>query len=148
MEFMLRSGDSAAETLGSIRSKLSAAALVTGIISLLGASTGLLNIMLVSVNERKREIGLRKAVGAKKKDISLQFLAEAAVIGMAGGLTGILTGIAGGDTVALVMGRRCVIPWGWAAIAIAISLATSLLSGIVPAMRAAALDPVESLRCE
>ena len=147
-DFTIRSGDSAGKILESFRSKLNAAALAIGLITLFAASTGLMNIMLVSVKERKREIGLRKALGARKGLIALQFLVEAAVIGQIGCAAGILAGLLGGNAVALIMGGHSAIPWKWTAISAALCLVTSLISGALPARRAAAQNPVDALRSE
>lgn len=144
--FELRSADSAASTLASLKAKLSAAALAVGLITMLGAAVGLMNIMLVSVNERRREIGLRKAVGACRQEILMQFLAEAALMGMFGATAGIMLGIAAGNCVALALECSFRIPWPWILASLALTAAVSLLSGLLPARKAAALEPVEALK--
>lgn len=145
-DFEIISGDSLSHQLSSIKNKLSAAALIIGLITILGASVGLINILLVSVRERTSEIGLRKAIGEKKSSIRRLFLAEALIIGLAGGIAGIIAGIASGNIVALAMKGNCVIPWGWIARALIICITVSLLSGSIPASRAASLNPVDALR--
>ncbi|MBR5055946.1 MAG: ABC transporter permease [Bacteroidales bacterium] len=145
-DFTVRSGDSLQETLSSISSKLSLAALAIGLITLLGAAVGLMNIMLVSVRERRAEIGLRKALGATGGNIARQFLFEALLICQAGGVAGALLGAAAGNIVALVLDGAFVIPYKWFGIAFITCTVVSLLSGLLPARRAALLDPVEALR--
>lgn len=145
-DFEIISGDTLSHQLSSIKNKLSAAALVIGLITLLGASVGLMNILLVSVRERTPEIGLRKAIGEKKSSIKRKFLAEALIIGLAGGVAGIIAGIVTGNIVALAMKGNCVIPWDWIARALVICITVSLISGSVPASRAASLNPVDALR--
>lgn len=131
-----------------IKEKLSIAALVIGLITLFGASAGLMNIMLVSVKRRKKEIGIRKAVGATRAEIASQFLTEAAIIGQAGAIAGILTGIPLGNVVALLMDGDFTIPWKWIAVSIIVCLAISMLSGSIPAKNAAGMDPVIALKDE
>ncbi len=123
-----------------------------GAISLLVGGIGIMNIMLVSVTERTREIGIRKAVGARRRDILVQFLVEAAVLSLTGGLIGL--GLAMGCAKAMgevTLGRTQIIPEvsiNIALIALAVSIGTGLVSGTYPAFRAARLDPIESLRHE
>ncbi|MDZ4758588.1 MAG: ABC transporter permease [Bacteroidota bacterium] len=124
------------------------AATFIALITLLGAAVGLMNILLVSVNERTREIGTRKALGATKRDIRWQFLTEAMVICVLGGLGGILLGIGLGNLVGRLVDSPFIMPWGWTIMGIIICLLVGLLSGWVPANRAAKLAPVEALRHE
>jgi putative ABC transport system permease protein len=124
------------------------AALIIGIITLFGAAIGLMNIMLVSVSERTREIGIRKSLGANKLTIRNQFLVEAIVIGQLGGAFGIVFGILAGNMVTLFTGTSFIIPWIWILIGAFLCLVVALLSGIIPANKAAKLDPIESLRYE
>ncbi len=147
-DFEIVKSNAAEEGLASIKDKLSAAALAIGLITLLGASVGLMNIMLVSVRERTKEIGLRKSLGARDSDIGRQFLLEAVLIGQAGGAAGILAGILFGNLAAFVMDGDFSVPWGWVLRAVALCLVVSLLSGLLPAKRAAALDPIDALRDE
>lgn len=118
------------------------------IITLLGASIGLMNIMMVSVTERTREIGLRKAIGATPSIIRKQFLIEAIVICLIGGILGIILGIAIGNLIAVSISGAFTVPWPWLFIAIAVCTLIGLLSGFYPAQKASRLDPVEALRYE
>ncbi|MCK9347157.1 MAG: ABC transporter permease [Bacteroidales bacterium] len=124
------------------------AAFIIGFITLLGAAVGLMNIMLVSVNERTREIGTRKAMGATSRIIKQQFLFEAIVIGQLGGLGGIILGILAGNLTSLGMKTPFVVPWLWMLLGVAVCFLVSILSGYIPAVRASRLDPIEALRYE
>jgi putative ABC transport system permease protein len=124
------------------------AATIIGAITLLGAAIGLMNIMLVSVTERTREIGIRKAIGATKRVIRNQFLVESIVIGQLGGLLGIILGILVGNLMSLVIGSAFIVPWLWIAVGVVLCFGVALVSGIIPARKAANLDPIESLRYE
>lgn len=124
------------------------AAIGIGLITLLGAAIGLMNIMLVSVTERTREIGITKAIGATRKVILTQFLMEAVVISLLGGLTGIFLGVLIGNIVTYLMGGSFLFPWVWVSIAVATCVLVGLISGLYPALKASRLDPIESLRYE
>lgn len=124
------------------------AAISIGLMTLLGAAIGLMNIMLVSVTERTREIGVRKALGATSNNILTQFLVEATVICQLGGILGILLGVVAGNVVIIYTDGSFLVPWAWILLALVVCTAVGLLSGIYPAMRAAQLDPIESLRYE
>ena len=130
------------EGLGSV----TLAALFLGLITLLGSSIGLTNIMLVTVTERTREIGLRKALGASARTIRAQFLVEVVIIGLLGGLLGVLLGVGVGNVVAGYLDAPFALPWGWVAIALCLSGAVSLASGYYPARQASQLDPIDALR--
>jgi putative ABC transport system permease protein len=119
-----------------------------GFITLLGAAISLMNIMLVSVTERTREIGTRKAMGAKSNSILSQFLVEAIVICQLGGVFGILFGIGIGNIVSLFLSSPFIIPWFWMGMAVIICLFVGVVSGLYPAIKAASLDPIEALRYE
>lgn len=124
------------------------AGFIIGIITLIGAAIGLMNIMLVSVTERTKEIGTLKAIGANNQTIRLQFLLEAIVICQMGGLLGIILGIIAGNAVSLSIGGTFIIPWMWMLVGIGFCLVVGLISGIYPAFKASKLDPIEALRYE
>ena len=124
------------------------AATIIGLITLFGASVGLMNIMLVSVTERTREIGVRKAIGAKSSMIRQQFLFESVFIGQLGGLFGIILGILVGNLVSAIMGSSFIVPWLWILTGVVLCLVVGLLSGFLPAVKASKVDPITSLRYE
>jgi len=147
-DFELFTNDSLIEQFRSITF---AARLGAGIISgiaLLAAGVGIMNIMLVSVTERTREIGIRRAVGAKKRTIMTQFIMEAIVLCQVGGVIGVLLGIAGGNAAAFAFKVPPAIPVDWALLGLAICSIVGIVFGTYPAVKAANLDPIESLRYE
>jgi putative ABC transport system permease protein len=147
-DFRITKSDAMLQDLMNILSYVTIAAFVIGAITLLGAAVGLMNIMLVSVKERTREIGTRKALGANSATIKQQFLFESIVIGQIGGLIGILLGIVAGNITAGLMHAPFVMPWLWMFCGVMVCLAVSVASGYIPAVRAAKLDPIEALRYE
>jgi len=146
--FSIVKSDNVANILISLTGKIRYGAMIIGVITLLGAAIGLMNIMLVSVTERTREIGVRKAIGARRKTIRNQFLAEAIVIAQMGGILGIIAGIFMGNIVSMLTGTAFLIPWLWIVVGVVLCFIVALLSGIIPANKAAKLDPIESLRYE
>lgn len=147
-DFSIQSNDSLAqmliEDLGAVRG----AALFIGIITLLGSVIGLMNIMLVSVAERTREIGVSKALGAKNSTIRRQFLTEAVLISLIGGALGVLLGVGTGKALAGSTHTAFVMPWVWIFAGLSICALVGILSGIYPAVKAARLDPIVALRYE
>lgn len=123
-------------------------ATIIGLITLFGAAVGLMNIMLVSVTERTREIGIRKAIGATSKIVKQQFLIESIVIGQIGGIVGIFLGILAGNGVAMMIGTPFFVPWIWILVGVILCFVVGILSGFYPAQKASKLDPIESLRFE
>jgi putative ABC transport system permease protein len=123
-------------------------ATIIGFITLFGAAVGLMNIMLVSVTERTREIGVRKAIGAKANTVKQQFLIEAVIIGQIGGILGIVIGIFIGNMVSVMIGSTFIIPWVWIITGVVLCFVVGVVSGYYPAQKAARMDPIESLRYE
>lgn len=128
--------------------KVNFAAIIIAGITLMGAVVGLMNIMLVSVTERTREIGIRKALGARKSMIKQQFLFEAIVIGQLGGILGIVLGILMGNSISYFLKSPFAIPWFWIFVGVVLCLIVGVVSGYFPAVKAANQDPIEALRYE
>jgi putative ABC transport system permease protein len=146
--FVLDRSDSVAETAMNSLRFLTISATVIGLITLIGAAIGLMNIMLVSVSERTREVGLIKAIGGKSRLVSRQFLTEAILISLMGAGFGILLGVGVGNLFSLVLNTGFVVPWNWVGYGIVICTAVGLLAGIFPALKAGRLNPIEALRYE
>jgi putative ABC transport system permease protein len=146
--FVAVKSDSFVESLMENLALLTLSATAIAIITLFGASIGLMNIMLVSVTERTKEIGLRKALGATKNHILFQFLVEAIVICQLGGLLGTILGISIGNLIGSFLGNEFIIPWNWVILSVVICFVVGVISGIYPARKAAQLDPIEALRYE
>lgn len=144
---VVRSDDLINRILG-ITKYLGLASWLIGIITVLGSSIALMNIMIVSVTERTREIGVRKALGAKRSTVAIQFFIETMIIGQLGGLVGIILGILIGYGIATALDFAFVIPWGAIFAAFTTSFIVALVSGLYPAIKAAVLDPIEALRYE
>jgi putative ABC transport system permease protein len=146
--FGINKNDSLASILIDNIKYVTFSALFIGLITLLGAAIGLMNIMLVSVAERTREIGISKALGAKNSSIKRQFLTEAILISLAGGFIGVLAGILIGNVVSLLLSSGFIIPWMWISIGLILCTIVGLASGFYPAAKASKLDPIEALRYE
>ena len=147
-DFEIYSNDSLKSAFTSVAGVVSIGAFVISFIALIAAGIGIMNIMLVSVTERTKEIGIRKSIGARSRDILRQFLTEAVFISEAGGIIGILLGVIGGDLLALALKVDLIFPWGWAIAGLIVCSAIGIGFGFYPAYRAAALDPIDALRYE
>ncbi len=146
--FNISKSDNLANTLNDQLKYVTMAATIIGIITLVGAAIGLMNIMLVSVSERTREIGTRKALGANNKTIKMQFLIESIVIGQLGGIIGVFLGIIIGNAVSAIIGSNFIVPWPWIILGVVLCFIVSVISGYLPSSKAAKLDPIEALRYE
>ena len=146
--FTVQRSDSLAKQLTNMLRYLELVALIIAIVTLIGALVGLMNIMLVSVTERIREIGTRKAIGANTANIRNQFLLEAVLISTGGGIAGILIGLVLGNLVSMIIGGVFSVPWDWVIIGVSVSIVVGVLAGLLPALRAAKQDPIVALRHE
>lgn len=146
--FQINKADSTASMVIENLSNITLAATVLGFITLLGAGIGLMNIMLVSVTERTKEIGVRKAIGASASLIKQQFLIEAIIIGQIGGMVGIVFGVLFGNVTAVFLNTGFTVPWVWLIIGVLLCFVVSLVSGYYPAKKASELDPIDALRYE
>jgi putative ABC transport system permease protein len=147
-DFNIEKSDNIANILLENIKNITLVATIIGFITLFGAAVGLMNIMLVSVTERTKEIGVRKAIGAKGTTVKQQFLIEAVVIGQIGGYLGIVLGILMGNLVSVLIGSAFVIPWMWIISGVALCFFVGIISGYYPAQKASRMDPIESLRYE
>lgn len=146
-DFAVTKSDAFVERVMENLQVLTISAQIIALITLLGASVALLNVMLVSVTERTNEIGLRKALGASEKNILVQFLMEAIVICQVGGVLGILMGLSAGNLLStLLLGGKFVVPWFWLIVGVIACFIVGVASGYYPAWKAARVDPIESLR--
>ncbi len=146
--FAIDKSDSFVEMLLRQLDMLTISALVIGFITLLGAAIGLMNIMLVSVTERTKEIGLVKAIGGKQAAVRKQFLYESIIISLMGALFGIILGVLVGNVFSMILNTGFVVPWNWTVIGIIICSLVGLLAGLYPALKASRLNPIEALRYE
>ena len=146
--FVLDRSDSVAERAMNSLGFLTISAMAIGIITLVGAAIGLMNIMLVSVSERTKEVGLVKAIGGKRKMVAMQFLLEAILISLLGAFFGIILGVAVGNLFSLLLDTGFVVPWNWVIGGIVICTLVGLGAGIYPALKAGRLNPIEALRYE
>ncbi len=147
-DFEVFSNDSLIDAFNSIAGVVAVGAFVISAIALLASGVGVMNIMLVSVTERTKEIGIRKSIGAKKRNILSQFLIEAVALSLAGGLAGVGFGIVAGNGVALALNSALIFPWGWALAGVLVCSGIGVTFGLYPAWKAANLDPIEALRYE
>jgi putative ABC transport system permease protein len=146
--FYIDKSDAIAETFIKSLSTISSAAGAIGFITLIGAAIALMNIMLVAVNERTKEVGLIKAIGGKRSSVRQQFLFESILISLMGAVIGILLGVLVGNIVGSLMDVSFFVPWGLVAVAILICSAVGLGAGLYPAWKASKLDPIVALRYE
>ena len=146
--FVIDKSDKFADMFIGFLAGISGAAGAIGMITLIGAAIGLMNIMLVAVSERTREVGLIKALGGKKKDVRRQFLFESVCISLLGAVFGIILGVGVGNLFSLILNTGFVVPWFWVFTGIIICSVVGLVAGIYPAMKAASLNPIDALRYE
>jgi putative ABC transport system permease protein len=147
-DFELEKSDGLISLIVDNTATLQMAAIFIGLVTLLGAAIGLMNIMLVSVTERTREIGICKSLGATRRTVLIQFLVEAVVICQIGGLVGIILGILAGNGVTYMVGGAFVIPWAWIMLGFTLCFIVGIISGLYPAIKASKLDPIDALRYE
>ncbi len=147
-DFEIFSNESLIQAFNKIADVVAMGALIISAIALLASGIGVMNIMLVSVTERTKEIGIRKSIGAKKVNILMQFLAEAVALSLFGGVAGVAIGVGGGNAVAMAMNTAITFPWFWAGIGLAVCGGIGIIFGLYPAWKAASLDPIEALRYE
>ncbi len=146
--FVIEKSDKFAELFIGFLSSITGSAGAIGLITLIGAAIGLMNIMLVAVNERTKEVGLIKAIGGRSKNVRQQFLFESLIISLLGALFGIILGVLVGNLFSIILKTGFVVPWAWVIIGIVICSVVGLAAGIYPAMKAAKLNPIVALRYE
>ncbi|ABL65690.1 protein of unknown function DUF214 [Chlorobium phaeobacteroides DSM 266] len=144
-DFEIRTNESLIDSFRDIQRAITTGAFIISFMALLSSGVGIMNIMLVSVTERTKEIGIRKSLGAPQQSILRQFLLEAVILSVAGGLIGIITGVSAGNIVALKFNLNAIFPWLWIFIAMAVCSIIGVTFGLLPAWKAAMLDPVEAL---
>jgi putative ABC transport system permease protein len=147
-DFQIQRSSSVMSTIKDLTKTLRLATVAIGFMTLVGAAIGLMNIMLVTVTERTKEIGVTKALGATRRSILIQFLTEAVAITMIGGILGIIFGVIIGNVVSYVVGETFIFPVLWVLLGLIVCFVTGVLSGLYPALKASALDPIEALRYE
>lgn len=147
-DFYIFSNESMISEINKITDPIKIIALAISLIALIAAGVGIMNIMLVSVTERTREIGIRKALGARKTWILTQFLFEAIILCLIGGLFGIAIGVGIGNLAGGLLNAKAAIPWEWVFIGLSLCIAVGVIFGTYPAYKAANLDPIEALRYE
>jgi len=146
--FVIEKSDKFAEMFISFLSSITGSAGAIGLITLIGVAIGLMNIMLVAVNERTKEVGLIKAIGGKSKNVRQQFLFESMIISLLGAIFGIILGVFVGNVFGLILKTGFVVPWAWVIVGVVICSVVGLIAGIYPAMKAARLNPIVALRYE
>jgi len=147
-DFEILTNESLIASFNKIADGITVAAFLISAFALLAAGVGVMNIMLVSVTERTKEIGVRKSIGAKQNNILMQFLIEAVALSLIGGLVGVVAGVGGGSALAVFMNGALVMPWGWVAAGMLVCGGIGVIFGFYPAWKAARLDPIEALRYE
>jgi len=147
-DFEIYSNDTLITAFAQVADQIRNGAFLVSVIALIAAGVGIMNIMLVSVTERTREIGVRKAIGARRRDIVRQFLLEAIVLSEVGGVTGIILGVVGGNLLALAFDMNTVFPWFWTIMGVSVCSVIGIGFGAYPAFKAASLHPIEALRYE
>ncbi len=147
-DFSIFSNESLITMVNDITGPIKIGALAVSLVALIAAGIGIMNIMLVSVTERTREIGIRKAIGAKKSSILVQFLIEAIILCVVGGIAGIVIGIGIGNFAGSFLNAQMAIPYDWVVLGISMCIIIGLIFGTYPAYKAANLDPIEALRYE
>jgi len=146
--FYIDKSDSAVAMLMRNLKFITGSALLIGLITLIGAAVGLMNIMLVSVTERTKEIGLIKAIGGRQRNVRMQFLYESILISLIGAVFGVVLGVIVGNTFSLILHTGFVLPWLWLFLGIFICTVVGLLAGLYPSLKASKLNPIEALRYE